>query len=371
MIRSFLALQAAPSGFDEERLWSARIYLAGDAYDPVEAKAAFFRRALEAIRAQPGVAAAVATSSIPTDDGGAPRRLVAESPVLPPGEELGVQVIASTPGLFETLGTGLVSGRPMTESESADPGGAVAIVNRSLAARLWPGADALGRRLGLVEDGATAWFRVVAIAPDVQYEELGEDTPQSRLNVFVPYARFNWRTMAFLVRTAGDPAGVAAGVRGAIRALDPGLPVYDARTLREVRAFTTWEQRFFGRLMGGFAAAALLLACVGIYGLLSFAVSRRTQEIGVRLALGARPSDMARLVLSEGARLAALGSAAGLFIALGLARALRAVLYGVSGSEPVTVLGMGLVLGGVALLASYLPARRAACIEPMAALRHD
>lgn len=371
MIRSFLALQAAPSGFDESRLWSARIYLAGDAYDPVEAKAAFFRRALEAIRAQPGVTAAAVTTSIPTDDGGRPGRLVVAGAATLPGDELGVSVIGTTPGLFDTLGTGLVSGRPFTESENDDAHAAVAIVNRGLAARLWPGGDAIGRRLGLVENGTTAWLDVVGVAPDVQYEEIGEDTAQSRLNVFVPYARVGWRTMALLVRCAGDPAAVTAGARGAIRALDPGLPVYDVRSLREVRAFTTWEQRFFGRLMGGFALAALLLACVGVYGLLSFAVNRRTQEIGVRMALGARPADMARLVLSEGVRMAGLGAALGLGLALVLARALRAILYGVSATDPLAFVAMALLLAGVALVASFLPARRAARVEPMAALRHD
>jgi putative ABC transport system permease protein len=371
MIRSFLALQSAPSGFDESRMLSLRLYLAGDAYDPVEAKAAFFRRAVEALRALPGVASAVVTTSIPTDDGGAPVRVVAEGAPALPGEETGVQSVGATPGLFETLGVGLLSGRPFTDAESANPRAEVAIVNRRLAAQLWPAADAVGRRLGLVEEGRTTWLSVVGVAPDVHYEEIGEDTSQSRLNLFLPYARFGWRSMAALVRTHGDPSQAVAGVRAALRRLDPGVPLYDVRTMDQVRAFTTWEQRFFGRLMGAFALAALLLACVGVYGLLAYAVGRRTQEIGVRMALGARPGDMARLVLSEGARLAAAGAALGLALALALARALRAILYGVSATEPLAFAGMALLLLAVVLLASLLPARRAARIEPMAALRHE
>ncbi len=371
MIRSFLALQSASSGFDESRMLSLRVYLAGDAYDPVEAKAAFFRRALQALQAQPGVAAAAVTTSIPTDDGGSPGRLVVEAPMTAPREELGVSLIGTTPELFGVRGTGLVAGRLFTEGETADPRSAVAIVNRGLAHRLWPGADALGRRLGLVENGVVQWLEVVGIAPDVQYEEIGEDTAQSRLNVFLPYTRLGWRTMAVLVRSDGDPASLAAGVRSALRSLDAGLPVYDVRTLGQVRAYTTWEQRFFGRMMGAFAFAAVLLACVGVYGLLSFAVSRRTQEIGVRMALGARPGDMTRLVLSEGARMAGLGTALGLGLALGLGQALRAVLYGVSPTEPWTFAAMALVLLAVVLLASLVPALRAARVEPMTALRHE
>jgi len=371
MIRSFIALQSAPSGFDEGRLLSLRLYLAGDAYDPVEAKAAFFRRVVESLQALPGVTAAVVTTSVPTDDGGAPARVVAEGNPTLPGEETGVQVVGTTPELFETLGVGLLAGRRFTEAESANPRAEVAIVNRGLATHLWPRADAVGRRLGWVENGGTTWLTVVGVAPDVLYEEIGEDTSQSRLNLFLPYARLGWRSMAALVRTAGAPTAAAVSVRGAIRALDPGVPLYDVRSMAEVRAFTTWEQRFFGRLMGGFAAAALLLACVGVYGLLSYAVGRRTQEIGVRMALGARPTDMLRMVLSEGVRLAAVGAVLGLGFALALAHALRAILYGVSATDPLAFAGTALLLLAVVLLASLLPARRAAQIEPMAALRHE
>jgi ABC-type antimicrobial peptide transport system permease subunit len=164
---------------------------------------------------------------------------------------------------------------------------------------------------------------------------------------------------------------VAAGVRQALRGLDPSLPVYDVRTMAEVRALTTWEQAFFGRLMGGFALAALLLACLGVYALLSFAVSRRTQEIGVRMALGARPRDMASLVLREGAGLAALGAALGLVLAGAVARVLSGVVYAVSATSPVPFLGMAALLAVVALAASLLPAWRASVVEPVRALRHE
>jgi predicted permease len=371
MIRSFLALQAAKSGFDEEGLLTTRVYLAGDVYDPVESRAAFFRRAVEALRAVPGVREVAVTSSIPADDGGEPGAAVPEGTAVPPGEETGITVIAATPGLFDTLGARLIEGRTFTEAECADPSAHVAVVNQALARHFWPNDSPIGRRLGLVQNGATTWRTVVGVSPDIQYEEFGEETSQSRLNVFLPYARLGWRSMALLVRSASSAAAVAAGVRSTIRSLDAGIPTYDLRTMSEVRAYTTWEQRFFGRLMGVFALAALLLACLGVYGVLACAVSARTRELGVRMALGARPSDVASLVLKDGARLAVLGVLLGLGLAAGVGRVLGSILYGVSGADPLAFAGMAALLAAVALFASWLPARRASRVDPLTALRYE
>jgi putative ABC transport system permease protein len=371
LIRSFLEMQAADGGFDVERLVTLRVYLAGDAYDPVEAKAAFFRRAVEALRALPGVTAAAATTSIPTDDGGFAVRMVAEGQTTAPGEETGVSMIGTTPGLFETLGARLQEGRTFTESETETARSEVAIVNRGLAARFWPGQSAVGRRLGLVQPGGTRWLTIVGVAPEVHYEEFGEETAQSQLNVYVPYARLGWRTMGLLVRTEGSAAALVGSVRQAVRSLDASLPAYDVRTMSEVRAYTTWEQRFFGEMMGAFATSALFLACLGVYGVLAYTVGRRAREIGVRMALGARPTDVTRLVVGEGAVLAALGVAGGLLLSTGVARMLAGSLYGVSAADPWTFVEMAAFLGASVLLASWLPARRAARIDPMAALRQD
>jgi predicted permease len=371
MVRSFLALQEARSGVEEKGLLTLRVYLAGDVYDPVESRAAFLRRAGEALRSLPGVRDAAFTTAVPTDDGGAPAAAVAEGTAVLPGEETGVASIGATPGLFDTLGVRLVEGRSFTEAECADPRSDVVVVNQALARRFWPGGSPIGRRLGLVENGDVTWRRVVGVSPDIQYEEFGEETPQSRLNVFLPYARSGWRTMALLIRSAESPASIAKSVRSAIRSLDAGIPTYDLLTMAEVRVFTTWEQRFFGRLMGGFAVAALLLACLGVYGVLACAVSGRTRELGVRMALGARPSDVARLVLKDGARLAAFGVLLGLGLAAGVGRVLRSILYGVSGADPLAFAGMAALLAAVALFASWLPARRASRVDPLTALRYE
>jgi putative ABC transport system permease protein len=187
----------------------------------------------------------------------------------------------------------------------------------------------------------------------------------------VPYARLGNRTMALLVRTEGEPAALEPAVRDALRGLDAGLPTYDVRTMPEIRANTTWEQRFFGEAMAAFAAAALLLACLGVYGLLSHAVSQRVHEMGIRLALGARPGDIVRQVVSEGLRVAALGIALGLLLALGLSRVLAGTLYGVSGADPGSYAFVVTALVAAVLAASYVPARRAGATDPMDALRYE
>jgi putative ABC transport system permease protein len=251
------------------------------------------------------------------------------------------------------------------------------IVNRALARRFWPGG-AIGQRLALVDGGGlrddapVRWLRVVGVAPDLQYEEFGEETASSRLNVFRPYATAPGRVLALLVRTRTEsPRAQADAVRRAFRAADPSLAIWDVRTMDEVRAFTTWEQRFFGELMGAFAGQALLLACLGVYGVLAYAVSQRIHEIGVRLALGARPLDVVGLVVRRGLLLGALGAGLGLLLSLGVSRALAGVLYGVAPYDPAALAATAAVLLLVVLAASLLPARRAAAIEPIAALRSE
>ena len=371
LIRSFLSLQEAKSGFEEDHLLTLRLYLAGDAYDPIDAKAAFFRRAADRLRSLPGVRAAAATTSIPTDDGGGSARAVADGQPAAPGEETGVSVIGVTPGLFDALGAGAPEGRDFTEEEDAPARAQVAIVNRGLARRFWPAGDAVGSRIGLVESGRTEWLAVVGIAPDVQYEEFGEESAQSRLNVYVPYGRLGYRTMALLVRTEGMPGPLAPAVREALRSLDPTLPTYDVRTMRQVRDYTTWEQRFFGESMGAFAAAALLLACLGVYGLLAHGVSQRVHEMGIRLALGARPKDVVGQVVGEGLKVVGLGIGLGLFLAAAVSRVLGGALYGVGSAEPWGFVGTAAALAVAALAASYVPARRAGKTDPMAALRSE
>ena len=191
------------------------------------------------------------------------------------------------------------------------------------------------------------------------------------MNVFVPYSRTPFRGMAFLVRADGDPGSLARAARDALRSFAPGLPVYQVQTMEEVRFMTTWEQRFFSHLFNGVAIAAVLLACLGIYGLVAYRVGRRAHEIGIRIALGAETKDVVRLLLGQGVALAGAGVALGLIFSLGVARVLASALYAVPDSNPALFAATASFLAIAVLTASYLPARRAAQIRPMAALRED
>lgn len=368
LTQSLTRLQAADPGFDEQKLLSLRTYLSGDAYDAPAARTAFFRRAAQAVAALPGVEAAAFTGAIPADDGGSSGRLLPDGGEAP-RDELGVQVVPAQPGLFRTLGTAPLAGRDLEQSDDEPGARAVALVNPALAKRLFPqGID--GRRLGLVSEGEVRWLDVVGIAPEIRYEEFGEETEQSSLVVYVPYARMGWRSMALLVRAA-DPGAVADGVRAALTREESGLAAYQVMTMRERRALTTWEQRFVADTMRDFSLAALLLAALGAYGVMAYAVSRRTREIGVRLALGARPRDVLLRITRENVTLAATGAGVGLLLAAGVGQALAGALYQVSAADPLTYVGAALALIVAVALAGLGPARRAAATDPMAALRTE
>jgi predicted permease len=369
MVRSVVALQRADAGFESDRLLTFRAYMAGDAYDEVPARAAAFAAVISELKNSPAVEAAALTTSIPTDDGGLPLQIAREG-AWTPGQELGAQQVAVSPELFATLGVQL-DGRTFTSTEVANPRADVVIVGRALAERLWPGESALDRRLGVVSNGRIEWRRVIGVAADVVYEELGEETEQSRLIVYVPYARVASRTMAVLVRTASRPEDALAGMRTLLRTRFPALPAYDMRTMTQVRVYTTWEQRVFGQLMAAFAGAALLLAWIGVYGLVAYTVARRTRDIGVRIALGATRSDVLRLVASDVGVLALCGVGIGLGLGALLMRALERSAYGIPPRDwqPLALAGAAMALAMAA--AAVSPARRAVRIEPATALRYD
>jgi predicted permease len=372
MARGFLSVSEADAGFDTRGVLTRRTYLAGPRYDSTAARAAYLAEALRRIEARPGVSHAAATSAIPTDDGGPLTRLEVEGRApANPGDELLVSYFGDMPGLFDMLGTPLLAGRDFTAAEGAGVAPPVAVLNRTLAERLWPGESPLGRRVRLAEVSDTAWFTVVGVAPDLHYEEIGEETPQSRLQVHLPFPWTPRRTMALMVRGTGDAGAIAAPVRAAVASADPTLPTFDVRTMDEVRRYTLWPHRVFSATFGSFALIALVLAAVGVYGVMSYHVSQRVRSIGVQLALGATPASVLRDVLRHGGTLALVGTAVGIVGALAVGRAMAGVLYGVGGTDPLTLFGVPLVLGAVALFACYLPARRATRIDPIQALRSE
>jgi putative ABC transport system permease protein len=370
LVRSGTALTTANGGFDPGSLLSLRVYIAGDRYDPIATRTSLVDEIVRRVADVPGVEAAAATNAIPTDDGGAAVR------VLPPGVgrdaslEIGAQAMSVTPTFWQTLSLTLVEGRTFTSAEASTADGDAVIVNGALADRMWPGESALDRTFTLVTSTSSNTVRVVGVAPDLVYEEFTEQTPQSRLNVYLPYVRTGGRAQAIMVRTR-QPASVIPRIREEIRGLDAGLAVFDVMTMKDRRAYNHWGDVFIGRTFSAFAGVTLVLACIGAYGIAAFSVTYRRREIGVRLAVGATSRDVLRLFLSGGLQLAATGVVLGVPLALLTAGALESSLFRVTPWEASVWLVPPIVLVLVVAIASYLPARRASLVDPVSVLRTD
>ena len=362
-------MQTASLGFDERPMLTGGGFLAGDAHNDVQARAAFYRRMVAAIEALPGVTAAAITSATPGDDGGSGQRLVVEGRTSE-SDELNVQSIAIGPQLFRAFGLSMVAGRTFTEQETENPRAEVVVLNETLSRRLWPDGSAVDRRIGFKSGTGIAWYRVVGVAPDIHYEEIGDETEQSRLTVYLPYAAEGSRAMVWMVRTQGAPEALIPAVREALRTIAPTYPLSHLTSMAEVRRDTTTDRAFLGNLMTAFAVAALLLACLGIYALIAYSIGRRSREIGVRLALGARPADVIRMLFRDTIRVGGVGLIAGLVLAIVIARGLTGMVYGVA-IDGWLFASMAAPLVLALLLATWLPARRAARLEPTVALRDE
>jgi putative ABC transport system permease protein len=291
---------------------------------------------------------------------------VADRPA-PPRDERPIALMrTASPAYFRAMGIPLLAGRFFAVSDAADAP-AVAIVNRMLAGRFWPGQNPIGARVTVdAIEGRVA--EVVGVVGDVKPEGLeGEDWP----TIYNPYAQAQAPTMAVVVRTAQAPRPLAGAVEREVHSLDAAQQVADVRTMEDVLAGVVAEPRFNAAVLGIFAQIAFVLAAVGIYGVISYDVSRRTHEIGIRAALGAQPAALLRLILGQGARLAAYGIAIGVAAAFALTRLMANLLYGVKATDAWTFAAVPLLLGAVALLASYIPSRRAMALDPVAALRHE
>jgi predicted permease len=369
LIGSFLALQRVDLGFSANRFLAARVNLSGDAFDSIRARAAYVDAAARAIRAEPRVTAVAATSSVPGVDAGRTVRLVTD--VVHGDHHIEAQSIAVTSQFADALGLAVIEGRTFTAGEESDPDGHVAMVNERLAVRLWRGESAVGRRIGIQYGQTVGWLRIVGVMPDVGYGHVGRLTEPAQLHLYVPYAQSAPRALAFVVRASGDPASLREQVRRTLRHVRAGIPVFDVRTIRESRRDASLDQELVGMVMGALAAMSLLLASLGVYGLIADSARQREREVAVRLALGATPGTIVWLLLNQARRSGIAGVALGLALAIAVASTLRGSLVAVDVFDPIVFGSAAGMLLAVVIVAAYLPARRASCADPAVILRRS
>ncbi|HXG64194.1 MAG TPA: ABC transporter permease [Blastocatellia bacterium] len=365
MARSFIRLLDVDPGFNPENVLTANVSLSPIKYREPHQRVAYYRESLEKIKALPGVQAAGIILDLPMSGNAASRYFRIEGrPPQPPGQGYNTNLNATAPGYFKTMGIPLIAGRDFDERDVI---GApeVVIINEAMAREFWPDEDPLGKRLA-VGDGP--WRTVIGVVGNVKYRGLDADTRQE---MYWPYYQMGFSGGTFVARTGSDPENMAAAVRSAMQEVDRDQPVYNIRAMEEVMSETVAPRRFNMLLLAIFAGVALALAAVGIYGVMAYTVNRRTHEIGIRMALGASRGDVLKLVVGQGMALAAVGVSIGLVAAYGLTRLLASLLFGVSDKDPVTFIALSLLLAGVALLACYVPARRATKVDPMVALRNE
>ena len=380
LIRSLWRLRAVNPGFDPQGLVTFFISPPPPrAQDPARL-AALYIQVEDAARGLPGVTSVALTNFTPLSAGGLPSPVEIPGRAPDPLRDPRVWFMTVSPGYFRTMRIPVRAGRDFTEADLA-PGAAV-IVNEAFARAFWPGLDPIGRQVtlhkavqGRPDFGEPLPGTVVGVVGDVHH--FGLDTP-AEAQVYVPFTRNVWGHMSLVVRTAVPPGGFLQTLSRAVRQVDPDIPMTLTGSTGSVSAVGTVDiagglasRRFDVWFLGSFAAAALLLAAIGIYGLLAYAVGQRRRELGIRLALGASRGDVMSQVVGDGIRLAGMGIGVGVLLALAVTRLLTALLYGVRASDPMTFVGVVALLALVALIASYLPARRAARVDPMVALRSE
>jgi putative ABC transport system permease protein len=369
LVRSFVRLLDVNPGFRAENLVSLRFLMPQSSYPEPQQRAKFYRRLEERLKATPGVVSVGAVTRLPLQQAGnITSTLLIDGRPGPEGARPEVDFRRASPDYFETMGVPLLEGRAFVEQDATDEQ-PVALVNEAMARRYWPGESAVGRRIKLgANPDASPWITVVGVVGNVRH--LGLDS-EPRPEAYRHLLTSPPTAPVVVVRTATDPLGLVPTLRAAVRELDRDLPAATAQTMDEIISRSVAERRFLMLLLGGFAAVALLLASVGIYGVVSNSVAQRTHEIGVRMALGATRRDVLRLVISQGMRPALCGVAIGLVAALALTRVMRVLLFGVGSHDPVAFAAAALLLAAVALAACYLPARRATKVDPMVALRYE
>jgi putative ABC transport system permease protein len=367
MVRSFVEMQRADLGIRPENVLAMETSLPRDQYKDENRRLAFYQQLLARVGALPGVARVGAVSIVPFSSSYSSNTFqMVGQPPFRKGEEPDVEVRVATPGYFEAIGTKLHSGRLFTEQDDAK-GSKVVLVNETFAQRFVPGPQPIGQRLNL-GGSAKDVLEIIGVVADVKNDDL-EERPDPTM--YVPYAQNVSLTMNLVIRTTQDPIPLASAVRSEARSLDPVLPVSNVKTVSQMIYERSSPKRLMTYILAVFALCALLLSAVGIYGVMSYAVTQRTQEIGIRMALGAQALDVLKLVVKNGMMLALVGVAIGLAGAFALTRLLANLLFRVTPTDALTFGAVSLCLIVVALLACYIPARRATKVDPLVALRDE
>jgi predicted permease len=367
LLRSFIRLQAVPTGFQPEQLMAMTINLPRSTYANHQQRLAFTERLMSRLTALPALQSVAFSSSLPLDTGlqGTDFRVEGRPVLLGQAPHTYVSIVS--PGYFQTMGTPIFQGRDFTAADNGEAPGVV-IINSHLAQQYFPGENPIGKRVDMGFRTGTL-LEIVGVVADERQDTLqAEPHP----GMYLPYAQSpTGLPLILLVRSAGEAGMIASAVRQQVRELDAQLPVYDVKTMDQVLDKVMARPRFMTFLLALFGALAILLAAVGIYGVVSYSVAQNTRDIGIRLALGAQGGDVLKLVLRQGLILTVCGVVIGAAGAFGLTRLMTSLLFGVTATDPLTFTGVSLLLLMVALLACYLPARRATKVDPMVALRHE
>jgi putative ABC transport system permease protein len=369
LIKTVMRLRSVDTGFNSQNILAMNIALPSIKYPKPENQIAFFKQVSERIAALPGVKAAGTTSVLPLSDNFDGRGLLVEDHPKPRGEEITVDLYVATPGYLKAMEIPLLKGRSITDQDQNDSQN-IALINSTMAAQLWPNEDPIGKRIRFPgsEKRPQPWRTIVGIVSDVSQYALDKKPP---MQIYVPHPQFPTFFNTIVVKTKTDPAAMTGAVRREILAVDQDQAVFNVTTLQHLMGELISVRRFFMLMLLIFAALALVLAAVGIYGVMSYVASQRTQEIGIRMALGAQTRDVLKLIMGNGITLALIGVVAGLGGAFALTRLMAGLLFGVTTTDALTFVTVSVGLMAVALVACYVPARRATKVDPLVALRYE
>ncbi|HSE37698.1 MAG TPA: ADOP family duplicated permease, partial [Blastocatellia bacterium] len=365
LLNSFWRLQRVDRGFDAQNVLTLNLTLSRQSKP--DQQVSFLKDLLERATQVPGVRSVGLTSTLPLRGGPATTFVIEDRPPVELGDEPSADIRIIDPGYFRTMGIPLRAGRAFADTDTATAT-KVMVINETLARRFWPGEDPIGKRITMKDWGPPLTGEIIGIAGDVKADGLDSE---SRPMIYWAYPQFPVIFNSLVARTEGDPLNIVGAIKSQIWSVDPAQPVASVATMEEVLAGSVAPRRFNTLLIGIFAAVALALAAIGIYGVISYAVSQRTHEIGIRVALGAQGSDVLKLVVVQGMALALAGVGLGLGAAVWLTRLMSTLLFGVSPTDAPTFVAVAMLLTAVALAACIVPARRATRVDPMLALRYE